>query len=184
MKMKLLKKVTFFSFSVILVTTFSLYQINPSANASTPEVATEVIEQKEINQISSLHEKYNPADFTEVAIENEVDEETSLIQPLGVQKEDVLNLAPGRSWRVSFKVDNIIHADHNAFNIKVSNVTSGRYKIMVTGSNGYNYETTEISGNSTLTISNAAKGVTYTAIVVNTSSINLNGKVNVTSYIK
>ncbi|AWE07627.1 hypothetical protein DCE79_09635 [Lysinibacillus sp. 2017] len=79
-------------------------------------------------------------------------------------------------------MNNWINSDHNAFNVKVSNV-SGKYKYIINGSNGYQYESSEMTSGNTWTTNHANLDVTYTITIVNTGPNSLSAKVNITSFI-
>jgi hypothetical protein len=102
---------------------------------------------------------------------------------LGVENTATLSLAVGKSCSDSFKMNNWINEDHDAFKVKVSGVTSGKYKVIIKGSDGYSYESSEYSSDQTFTTTKAKTGVTYTVTIVNTSASTLKGKVNITIYI-
>lgn len=173
------------SLAALIITFFSL---NSSfASTTDPEITTET-ESNETEQVSSLQnkpEEYNPKNSKEATIESVEDiEDELMIEPLKVSTSKTLNLGVGKSWSKSFTMNNPGGSDHNTFNTKVSNVTSGKYKVIITGSNGYKYESPERSGTRTYTTSNAKSGVTYKVTIVNTSASNLKAKADITSYIK
>lgn len=75
-----------------------------------------------------------------------------------------------KSKSISFDMDVFwFFRDHNAFETIVSRHTSGKYKIKITGSNGYSWTSSEHSGNDVFTTTNCKKGVTYTVKITSTS---------------
>lgn len=105
------------------------------------------------------------------------------ISPLVANKEGSFALAAGGKKMFTFKMNNGSNTAHNTFVIKTSGVYGGTYKIIVTGTNGFNYATPELSSSNTHTVYHAAKDVTYTVMILNTGSTHVYGKVNITSYI-
>ena len=90
-------------------------------------------------------------------------------------------LVGGTPWNKSFKVDKLVGESHNAFTVKISEV-SGQYSLVITGTNGYSYSSGLKTGGTSVTVSNAVEGVTYTVFIVNPGSQTLSGKVTINSY--
>lgn len=161
----------------VAVAALTIPQFSSSAKASGELPAAEAVVQA-YSQNFELGESGNT--ITESA---PVVVEKNEIAPLGVDNTATLSLAVGKSWSDSFKMNNWINEDHDAFKVKVSGVTSGKYKVIIKGSDGYSYESSEYSSDQTFTTTKAKTGVTYTVTIVNTSASTLKGKVNITSYI-
>lgn len=185
--MKLRKGFKFLSFGlvVVVISFFSLQHILPLANAETTDTETTI---DTVPEPTALLQKeaieHNPDGSEEITAEVEGDEDDPMISPQSVSTTKTLNLAVGKSWSKSFKMNTLTGSNHNAFNTKISNVTSGKYKVIITGSNGYKYESTERTTDTTFTTTNAKKDVTYTVTIINTSANNLKAKADITSYIK
>ena len=111
-------------------------------------------------------------------------EGSSLVAPAkSVSLTKTLNVAVGKSWSTSFNM-NASGSPHNAFNVVTSNI-SGKYKYIITGNQGYSYESGEYTNQgTTFTTSNAWSNETYTVYIVNTGSTALTGTVQVSSYYK
>jgi len=112
-----------------------------------------------------------------------VEDPTAVIPVRSVSQTKQLNLAVGKSWSLSFNM-NASGSPHNAFNVVTSNM-SGKYKYIITGSQGYSYESGEYNNQgTTFTTSNAWSNETYTVYIVNTGTTTLTGTVQVSSYYK
>ncbi len=91
--------------------------------------------------------------------------------------------ATGKSWSTTFTVNKLFAEDHNAFKVVISNLKSGKYKIIIEGSDGYSYTSSEHSTDRTITVTNAKSGdVSYTVYIVNVGSGELAGHVKISSY--
>lgn len=113
-----------------------------------------------------------------VTICNEID-----ITPRGVSVDKDFYCAVGDSWQKEFKPSNWFSTDHNAFKTKVTNVV-GKYKVIINGSNGYAYESSEYTDvDMIFTTTNAKANVTYTVTIVNTGSSPCSGHVELYSYL-
>jgi|GEM_PF-4191317 len=173
--------------AALLGATLTLAQPSALAKSLEKETITEIT-----NQEIAVDKTNKSVEVVSTAVETpELTEQTDLstdkptITPLGVDNTASLDLAVGKSWSDSFKMNNWINTDHNAFNVKVSNVTGGgTYKVIITGTNGYSYESSDQSSGNTWTISNAKVDVTYKVTIVNTSSKTVKATVNITSYVK
>lgn len=177
---KRFKMLSVVTFAVSALTLFQFSHLAKATEADTGEITT-VTEDTSPNQIFLQNVEVDLGKYEEVT--EVAPYEEPLISALGVDNSTSLNLTVGDSWANSFKMNNWFSDNHNAFNVKIL-VTSGKYKIMVQGTNGYKYESSEYSSSKTLTITNAQSDVTYTVTIVNTSVNTLKGKVNITSYIK
>lgn len=105
------------------------------------------------------------------------------ISPRGVSVDKDFYCAVGDSWQKEFKPSNWFSADHNAFKTKVTNVI-GKYKVIINGSNGYAYESSEYTDvDMIFTTTNAKANITYTVTIVNTGSSPLSGHVELYSYL-
>ncbi|QGG48309.1 hypothetical protein [Heliorestis convoluta] len=172
-------------FTAITLFLFALVLSTKAFAVGGGEIATEEIHFEESIVATEQEKQIEQLKFNEIAIESEINEiDESEPTLLGVNTSKNLNLSLGEKWSTNFKMNNWFSDDHNAFNVKVSNVTSGKYKILIKATNGYNYESLEYSKGATVTISNAQSDVTYTVIILSTSTNNLIAKVDITSYIK
>lgn len=88
----------------------------------------------------------------------------------------------GNSWSTTFDTAKIFADDHNAFKVVVSNVSGSKYKIIVKNNTGWTYETTEYTGGSTVTVTNASGSKDYTVYVLNTGTGTLSANVKISSY--
>lgn len=72
---------------------------------------------------------------------------------------------------------------HNAFSVKISNITSGSCTVTISGSNGYSWTSSTITSGSTITTTNASSTATYTVTVM-AGSAGCIGSYSFTSYIQ
>ena len=155
-----------------------LFRVSPLANATGETITTTG---DFITQVSS--QKDSIGKFEEVSETVQLDEgETSSKHSLGVDNSVNLNLEVGASWTDSFKINNLTNVEHNALNINISNVTSGKYKVIITATNGYQFESPEYLSGSITTIKNVNPDVTYNATIINTSASTLKATADVASY--
>lgn len=94
-----------------------------------------------------------------------------------------LNLAKGESWTSKSFSMNSLSSTHNTFNVKLSNI-SGKYKVLITSTKGYEWESSERTTGTTFTTTNARNDVYYEVTVINTGTGSLTGKCEITSYIE
>ena len=81
-----------------------------------------------------------------------------------------MSLSGGDTWKKRFDTDRFLVSDHDAFRVKLANV-SGSFKVMILGGNGYYYESptyTDISV--TFTTINAKADVQYTVSIINANN--------------
>lgn len=81
-----------------------------------------------------------------------------------------ISLSGGDTWKKRFDTDRFLVSDHDAFRVKLTNV-SGSFKVMILGGNGYYYESptyTDISV--TFTTINAKADVQYTVSIINANN--------------
>ena len=71
--------------------------------------------------------------------------------------------------------------NQNTFDIKVSNVTSGMYKVIIVGANSYTYESDELTSDTTIPMTNVELDATYEIFVISTSATPFSANVNITS---
>lgn len=123
-------------------------------------------------------------DAAESNCENEVAVESQEIEvlPRSISASQTIKLKVGESWMKNFNVDVAYQDSHNTFKIIVNNVSGSSYKILVTATNNYEYETKEYTGGCTLTIDNAQPKVYYQVYVLNTGTGTLNAHVQLSSY--
>lgn len=107
------------------------------------------------------------------------------ISPMNVNRKSTFNLQPGRSFRTSFKMTDPYNTwpdPHTGFTVRVSDVSGGSYRIVVTANNGYNWSSPEYTGNSSATTRNCSPTATYTVIITNTKSTTVRGTVSINSF--
>ena len=63
-----------------------------------------------------------------------------------------MKLTIGKTLSAVFEVNPTNNENQNTFDIKVSNVTSGMYKVIILGANGYTYESDELTSDITIPI--------------------------------
>lgn len=81
-----------------------------------------------------------------------------------------ISLSGGDTWKKRFDTDRFLVSDHDAFRVKLTNV-SGSFKVMILGGNGYYYESpTYTDTNVTFTTINAKADVQYTVSIINASN--------------
>lgn len=88
-----------------------------------------------------------------------------IISPQAVSVSASFSCSVGESWQKTFDTKKFFAEDHNAFKTVITEV-SGKYKVIITGSDGYAYESKEYNGvGVTLTTTNAASSVDYTVTI-------------------
>lgn len=103
------------------------------------------------------------------------------IEPL-VSISQNFSVSVGNSWKRSFNTGNLFVEDHNAFKTIVSGV-SGKYKVIITDDQGYEYESAEYTNQDvTFTTTNAWSSRTFTVYILNTGTSTLTGQVKISSY--
>lgn len=110
-----------------------------------------------------------------------------VVQTRSISSTGGILLAKGTSFSESFNMKTGIFGldtPHNAFNVKVHGITQGVCKIVISGSDGFYYESSEFSSDKTLTTSNAKSDVKYTVTFYAGKASDLAGKYAITSYIK
>lgn len=88
----------------------------------------------------------------------------------------------GKSWSTSFTTDKWFSDDHNAFKTIIDDFSGGSYKVIIEGSNGYSYTSSEYTSGHSFTTRNAKSNVTYTVYIVNTGSGTISGNVKISSF--
>lgn len=111
-----------------------------------------------------------------------VEDSNHNIMPLAVSTSKSFSLSIGKSWSLSGIKMGVAFSDpHNAMNVQVKGV-SGKYKIIVTSTSGYRYESAEKSSTSSAITVSTNNSDQYTVYVVNTGSTKCTGKVYISSY--
>lgn len=80
-----------------------------------------------------------------------------------------------------FEVNSINNPNHEDFYINISNVTSGKYKVIITTTNDYTFESEELNHDIRLPVINIDPDTTYQITIVSTSVTPLLADVNITS---
>lgn len=81
-----------------------------------------------------------------------------------------ISLSAGDTWKQSFNTDRFLLADHDAFRVKVTNV-SGSFKVMILGGDGFFYESySYTNSNATITVKKVDADTQYTVSVINISN--------------
>ncbi|WP_025026091.1 hypothetical protein [Caldalkalibacillus mannanilyticus] len=106
------------------------------------------------------------------------------LDPLSIDVAKELDLKLANNWSTSFilRGDSGEHPD--TVNIKVSNVTSGKYKVLITSLNGYQFASLEQTGEYSTVIAKGSSDDLYTVLIINTGIDNVIAKAHVSSYIK
>ena len=115
--------------------------------------------------------------YDEEAVCVEGAEELEDAAAASVSASKSISLAIGNSWSKSFTT-----GDHNAFKFIVSGFSGDKYKVVIIGSNGYSYETSEHTSDCTITVTNAKASVTYTVYVINVGTERRTATVKLSSY--
>lgn len=83
-----------------------------------------------------------------------------------------------------FEVNPTNNEKQNTFEIKVSNVNNGMFKVIIVGSNGYTYESDELTSDTTIPMTDIELDATYEIYVISTSATPFSANVNITSNTK
>jgi uncharacterized protein YpmB len=102
------------------------------------------------------------------------------IQQINADNTQALKLDFEQHHSVLFEVNSSNNANQDNFNVDVSNVASGKYKVLITATNDYTYESDELNHDVTLPII-VESDVTYKITVISTSSEPFLADVNITS---
>lgn len=108
-----------------------------------------------------------------------------VIKPMKIDYQTNFTVSTGKSYSRSFKMIDEYNtwADpHNNFTVKVSNFSGGKYKIIITATNGYRWESSEHSSGTTVTTRNCSHTATYTVYITNTSYGDIRGTVSLNSF--
>lgn len=99
-----------------------------------------------------------------------------------VKENPRLDLATGEEWEKSFVTRRIWGENDNTVRIEMSSIDSGKYKVIVNGSNGYYAETEELTGPYLTHLEKTNPDVTYIVGVENQGKDNLQATLNVISF--
>lgn len=115
-------------------------------------------------------------------IKNQYSDYTAL-RAVGLSQS--LDLSAGDTFKKRFKTSRWFKKDHNAFEIKLSNVV-GSYKVMILGGDDYFFTSNDYSNKGvTITVSNVKPDKSYTVSVINTASNKrLKAELEIQSFIK
>lgn len=95
------------------------------------------------------------------------------IQPVKLTIEKTLSAV--------FEVNPTNNENQNTFDINVFNITSGMYKVIIVGANGYTFESDELTSETTIPMKNIDLHATYEIYVISTSATPFSANVNITS---
>ena len=132
--------------------------------------------------MSIAHAAELDKDFADMTIETEG------VEPRKVDTSGSFSLSAGQSFKKSFKVGNLIGADHDAFNVKVK-INSGATAdliVTITSDDGY-YYSENITSDTTITVKNCDPDEKYTvefSTEAYDATEHIGGKYYITSYIK
>lgn len=107
-----------------------------------------------------------------------------IINQINVDNTQPLELAVNEDLSAVFEVGPTNNENQNDFYINVSNVISGLYKVIITATNGFTYESEELNHDITIPSTNIEPNVTYKIIVISTSATPFLADVNITSKTK
>lgn len=112
-------------------------------------------------------------------------EENNVLLSRKIDASGNYGLKPKESFNKKFKMDGILGGQpHNAVSIVIK-PSIGTVVVEVTGDNGYSYTSSNITADTTVTVSNCKTGVNYTVTVKNPSAVYAaDGKYSMTSFIK
>ncbi|MCD8384350.1 MAG: M56 family metallopeptidase [Clostridiales bacterium] len=144
--------------------------IEEDTSETTDNISNDVIESIEIS----------PDGEFAVETENDDDEPEISIMGVGISKT-AYKISVGSSYTTSFDMSNGFSDPYTAFKVNVKNAT-GSYKILISGSNGYSYASVEKTNNFSVTVKNAASGVTYSVYILNCSTSAITADISISSY--
>lgn len=103
-----------------------------------------------------------------------------------VDSTGTIALGTGETFSKSFTMKGIfgLGTEHNAFNVKISNILLGRCTVTITGSNGYSWTSSTISSDTTITTINANADTTYTVSIKGDNTYGCYATYTITSYIQ
>jgi len=107
-----------------------------------------------------------------------------IINQINADNTQPLKLTVNEDLSAVFEVSPANSENQNEFYINVSNVASGLYKVIITATNGYTYESAELNRDITIPSTNIEPDVTYKIFVISTSATPFLADVNITSKIE
>lgn len=111
-------------------------------------------------------------------------EDYSVIRPLVANITDSLTLDGTKSKTYSFNMNNWLGTPHNAFNVKISNVSIGAKYTLIISYDGNELVNEQFTGATTWTVSNASKDQAWKVSIINDTQNQMTCEVAITSYIK
>lgn len=104
-----------------------------------------------------------------------------IINQINADNKQPLKLTVNEDLSAVFEVSPRNNENQNDFHINVSNVTSVLYKVFITDTNGYTYESEELNHDIIIPSPNIEPNVTYKITVISTSATPFLVNVNITS---
>ena len=103
------------------------------------------------------------------------------IQQINTDNTQPLKLNFDEYHSAFFEVNPTNNTNHEDFHIKISNITSGQYKVIITATNDYIYESKELTNDITIPITNIEPDITYRITIISTSLTPFKADLNITS---
>lgn len=103
------------------------------------------------------------------------------IQQINTDNTQPLKLNFEEYHSAFFEINPTNNTNHEDFHIKVSNIASGQYKVIITATNDYIYESKELINNITIPITNIEADITYRITIISTSLTPFKAELNITS---
>ena len=120
-----------------------------------------------------------------VSAEGKVNEpEEYILHSIKEDNTQPVKLTIEKTLSAVFEVNPTNNENQNTFDIKVSNVTSGMYKVIILGANGYTFESNELTSDTTIPVTNNELDATYEIYIISTSATPFSANVNITSNTK
>jgi hypothetical protein len=103
------------------------------------------------------------------------------IQQINTDNTQPLKLTFEEHHSAFFEVNPTNNANQEDFYIKISNVTSGKYKVIITATNDYNFESEELTHDITIPTTDIESDVIYKITIISTSTAPFLADVSITS---
>ncbi len=101
-----------------------------------------------------------------------------------INATDSIRLAGGKSKQYNFTMNNLFGQPHNAFNVRITNVsTNSLYTLSITY-DGVELWNRQYTGNAAVDVSNCSPNQKWTVLIINDSSQTMSCDVAITSYIE
>jgi|GEM_PF-6465249 len=103
------------------------------------------------------------------------------IEQISTDNTQPLKLSFEQNHSAFFEVNPINNAKQEDFYIKISNVSSGKYKVIITATNDYSFESGELNHDITIPTTEIESDATYKITIISTSTTPFLADVNITS---